>query len=513
MPTPPTDTTALHTLALSATPAPRVLSVVVTDGTPFDSAADPRRLDDVMVWLDGRLVVQWYAQGGPPPWNGHSFTREQVDARTIRYTLGLDLGIEPIDDGDHELVVGCFQFDAGDAGYVKTTITIPPASVPAVTPGVIPRVAFYADPAYLQGDPARLAVYTAAGFNAVMSGFFQNPADNAALAGSYDAWAASNLPWFKAKLDWCRANNLMFWGTGDDFCRSPAERSWLASAPWAERAARATFALARDYPEWVAISMVDEMGGLPGDDPIFAKLVAWCRGERGPKVSWPNQWKTRSEPWEDASVADFADRYYSLDTLTSRDGRYRQGTCWQFAIEIAKTAAVTRTGQPLAFIVSGCGPYYTKRVPGDHYQEGDDLIQMGVAPEHAVLGVWLPLAYGASALRVYALDTFWAANRASDAAGSAEQTGLRLGTPEGDAMGHALRAVARYEGALLGGIRAARVVGPWLVGRRSGGFEFWCNTSDVGQECPVQTAREVITPTGPVAYSGGPVAPGCVLIR
>jgi hypothetical protein len=114
---------------------------------------------------------------------------------------------------------------------------------------------------------------------------------------------------------------------------------------------------------------------------------------------------------------------------------------------------------------------------------------------------------------VYALDTFWAANRANDPIGSEEQTGLRFGTPAGDALGHALRAVARHEGSLLGGFRAPYRVGPWLVGRRAGGFEFWVSTSDRPEYCPAAGRGEVVTPAGVLDFSaGGTYGPGCVIV-
>lgn len=492
-----------HTLALAAAPSPQALAVTVTDATSFDSAADPRRIDNVMLWIDGRLVAQAYDT---------PFPRTQVDARTVRYDVPLDLGVLAVDDGDHALVAGCFRADAGDIGYLSTPFTLAPAPVPAVAAGRIPRAAFHASADLLRPDPGLLAAYTGAGFNAVMGGVFRNPADNASVT-TYDEWAAWSLAWLKGNLDWCRANGLLYWGTGDDFLRSPAERAWLDSCPWAEQAARATFALARDYPEFVAVSMLDETPGVPSDLPEAAKLVAWCRAEAGPKLSWPNQRSTRTEPWEDPAVADFADRYYALGTSTWRDGLFKRGTNWQYALEIGRNASQTRTGVPLAFIVAATGPFYVKQVAGGDYQAGDTPKALGVTPEQAVLGVWLPLAYGASALRVYALDTFWADQRLNDPAGSEEQTGLKLGSPVADALGHALAAVGRYEGELLGGVRAARVFGPWVVGRRSGGFEFWLNASDAGQECPVQSARELLTPTGPAAYQGGVVGPGCVVIR
>jgi hypothetical protein len=507
------DPAAGHTVTVDATADAREVVVTVADDYAFDRSAggaeDPRRIGNVMVWVDGELVVQAFDAMGAPKYRGHGWDQKRPSNRREVVTVRVLRDLFPVDDGEHTVTVSVWQADDKPVGYFDRKVAVPPRPVPAIYPGKVIRCLFNLTADHLKADPALLRQCKEAGVNAVAIRVFNNPADS--RAATVEQWRPSRAALVE-RLRWCKENGLLAWGTGDDFCRTADEYKWTSETPWAEQAVRETFRAAKEVPGvWAGVSMQDEIGGEV--KPIYKKLKRWCDEEGGPPLSWPNRWKGPTD-WEKPDVAHMAERYVSLGEAAWRHGRPLAATLWQYDQVYADARAGVPNGFPLMFQHGASGPFYTKRVEGGEYQSGkDELQQAGNSPEAVVMSAWIAMAYGASGIRTYGYDIDWKPERARQAVGTKDvQTGVAWGTPLGDALAHAYRSIAKHEAALLGAYRPPYRVDHWLVGRRAG-LEFWINTRDRAEPCPAGPGGEVVTPAGPADYTGGPVPGGGVVIR
>ena len=288
-------------------------------------------------------------------------------------------------------------------------------------------------------------------------GCFINPADShlTSLADVQTQWNLLVRPRFDA----CAAAGFRAVITADDMLRTPGERQWVWSCPWAADAVKYAVGQAAATGIVDRAEMVDEIGSDPReykpDD-----LVAWWRSvPNAPPIAWPNRYPIA---WETDDLSDYTSRYWEV--WTPGDAHYQ-------ADGVAAAARNVRAGRPWLCSASCVGPMYTKRVPGGDYSPGDSAYSLGVTHGREIIGqFWNALAYGASGLRIYGYDwLLWRNQRAGAPLGTRMlQTGSRSGDARWAGFAAACLSVSGRRAAILADPYVPVVNGPWVCGRRGG---------------------------------------------
>lgn len=466
-----------------------------------DKPGRPRRAENVMVWVNGRLIGQLYDHG---KLTGVSYTyggyRSTSQMTVPRSAL-------PVAGGPVTVLLGVWPQSAAKAAIARFTFAVdtPPQPLAAMD-GIIVRSAFHSTTTCF--GPDTFAILADAGINTLTFGGFNNPADQPAW-DTYEKWRLAWEAIVGTPATAARTAGFHLLLTGDDLFRSHAERQWLDTSPFAEQAV--TYVATRLAEIGVlGLDVQDEISGDPLD-PLVVKFVGWWRAANGSRLGWPMiGLAVPPLPFEDA-YGDYRSRFG--DKLEWRDYAEDGRSVWQWWNAV-KRMAVLSAGKPTLHLMSICGPNYLKRAPtesGDYLPGVDELYHAGVQPGEVVAAPWLSLAAGACGVRAYALDTFWYDSRRQPPGGG-PQTGSRPGDVRWPALRATFRAVAAREALLLGPPAPYVEVGDWVFGFRDG-LTWAVNVGADAAVPPLAGAFGVVlTSTGEEGYAGGLVPTGGVVL-
>jgi hypothetical protein len=473
---------------------------------------DPERLDNIMVWIDGNYVTSMYDYNKSSPFNGHSVSRIYNNGK-YSIQVNLQRNIFKIYEGLHEIIISLWQADNKNIAYYRKEINIAPVVLPSLYPGTIIRGLYNLTIDKFKTNKQLLLDTKAACVNTVREGIFNNPADNPGI-DTIEKWRVWSLETLRAKLEWCRDNDFLLFGYGDDLLRSEKERDWVLNTTWAEQAIRETFRLYNQYFDvWVGVAMQDEISGLVLD--IHRKIKQWCDEEHGPKLSWPNRWKD-TVIWENSDVAHFAFRYMSKGDNAWRHGEAETiASLWEYKQPLLNAMQGIPNGMPLILEHGAMSYYYTKKVDGGEYSPSYDILQdYGNTLESVVMSAWIALALGACGIITYGHDINWKEERLKKPIGTIDlQTGVEWGTDLGTVLSDTYKAIEKYEALLTGTYYDPCFIDDWIIGRRLN-LEFWINTNSLARDLPSRQGKEILSPVdGLIPYIGQLIPPGGVLFR
>ena len=361
------------------------------------------------------------------------------------------------------------------------------------------RTMFGLGPDEIGRDPSLATRAHAAGINALETGFYNNPAD-----GSHPpdlaTWKRGWDPWWGRIERAAVEHDFGLVLTGDDIARTRAEMADSVTSPWSAGAIRHAFARARDSRRVIAVEMIDEVSFLWGDTPtptdgrwakgqpplpddIFVRLMKTINGVRGrPPISWPIGGISgvgAARDWlGNPAFSDYASQYW--DTIDWRKAYPRSASLPQIYLSgmdrvLSERRPVIPRNMPELLLVSTCGPFYEKRVPGDEYTPGQDLFQSaGPTPRQVAAEVMYAAAAGMAGVRAYSFDTTnWKQERRRALVGhSGLQTGAEpnhVGTDRWQAMASSFHLIRGLEPHLLRSPLSAIDLGPLIyTGARQG---------------------------------------------
>src|SRR5262249_61801646 len=120
----------------------------------------------------------------------------------------------------------------------------------------------------------------------------------------------------------------------------------------------------------------------PGDD--FGKLLAILRSGKGcPPLSWPLSVGPPTSAgdlaaknvamWNRPELSDYGSVYHQLYDYR---GAYPVNVLSlpQVRAQMERAIGLLPSDRPRGVLIPFAGDYYRKRVPGDHYRKGDELI-------------------------------------------------------------------------------------------------------------------------------------------
>jgi len=362
---------------------------------------------------------------------------------------------------------------------------------------VFVRSMFTLSPRYVLDTPGLAALVKDAGVNTGESGFFQNPNDGSHVdnidryIAGWDPWFTDNITTSARKLD---VGMIL---SGDDWVRTTNELKWTAATPWALDLAKHIWTKLRDSNTVTAVEMMDEasfLGDSPAptdghwakadpaihDDALVNLIKAIRSVDHYTPISWPVLGlagpDTAGHWMGDARYADYASQYWTTMDWRPAYPWSVSGAQMRSDLERVMVARFPRMqwDKPQLMLVSGCGPYYTKRVAGDHFQPGLDEGTPGETPGALIADQPLFAALsGAAGARMYSVDFWWKPERANAPLGAGGlQTGASpfgAGSDRWHALSAAYNVLARLEPYLLQPQTNAVAVGPdFSVGARQG---------------------------------------------
>lgn len=328
------------------------------------------------------------------------------------------------------------------------------------------RSMFSLNPKYVLDTPGLADLVKDAGVNTCETGFFYNPNDGSHI-DTLDKYVQGWDPSFDANIA-APAQKLGVGVicSGDDWVRTTNELKWTASTPWALGLATHIWTKLRDSNCITAIEMMDEAsflgdGPAPTDghwakndpaihDDALVNLIGAIKSVANhTPISWPVLGLAGSETagrWMgDPRYADYASQYW-----TTMD--WRMAYPWAESGPQMKSdldrVMIGRFGniqwdRPQLMLVSGCGPFYTKRAEDDHFQPGLDEGAPAAAPaaQYSAQPLYAALI-GAAGVRMYSVDFGWKPGRARAAIGAG---GLQTGaSPQTKHATSDIRCCARF---------------------------------------------------------------------
>ncbi len=334
------------------------------------------------------------------------------------------------------------------------------------------RSMFTLSPQYVLNTPGLPALVKDAGINTGESGFFHNPNDGS-RTDSYEKYVAGWDPWFESNIAApAKQLGVGMILSGDDWVRTTNELKWTAATPWAPELAKHIWGKLRDSETVTAVEMMDEAsflgsGPAPTDghwakadpaihDDALVNLIAAIRGvEHYTPISWPVLGlagpDTAGRWMGDPRFADYASQYWT--TMDWRLAYPWGGSGLQMKSDLERVMVGRfpnmQWDKPQLMLVSGCGPYYTKRVDGDHFQPGLDEGAPSETPSTLIADEPLYAAIsGAAGVRMYSVDFWWKDERAKAKPGA---SGLQTGASPygaGSDRWHAISAAYNLLGVL-----------------------------------------------------------------
>ncbi len=365
------------------------------------------------------------------------------------------------------------------------------------TNSVFVRSMFMLSPKYVVETPGLADLVKDAGVNTCESGFFHNPNDGSHV-DSLEKYIMGWDPWFDANIATpARTLGVGMVLSGDDWVRTMNELKWTATTPWALDLARHIWTRLRDSGLVTAVEMMDEAsflgdGPAPTDghwakrdpaihDQALVNLIGPIRSvENHTPISWPVLGlaaPASAAKWMgDPRYADYASQYW-----TTMDWRMAypwsvSGPQMQSDLERVMVGRfpLMQWDRPQLMLVSGCGPFYTKRVEGGQFEPGGDE-GLPARPSPALVAVQPLYAAlsGAAGVRMYCVDFHWKPERRRAALGTGDlQTGASpfgAGSDRWHAIAAAYNCIGRLEPWLLQPPVSAVALGQdFSVGARRG---------------------------------------------
>jgi hypothetical protein len=506
----------LYTVRVTAQAAADAVTLACEVTHKFDPAGDLRGFATCFVLADGMGGADKFplASGWGGPYPPHLYARVTAGRVTTEtYTLVRAGETFLVPAGPVELHLKVFDEGSRAIAFVKLSVDLPPRPVPTLKSGKIVRSLFWGGPDSVEQDNAA-AAFRAAGVTALETGAFSNPADSGGDIATITLQQAKDYWTQNAGRGIQKVRDLGFLAVliGDDLFRSPTERNFIRVGP-----------VAHDYVVWVAqqwlanadiiagIQLLDEAPDI-STDPVYQTVVDWVRGvwPTAP-LSWPNQnWDGLVLANEVPGRASYATRYLALDGALENNA----ATIGEVGFRYGKALANLPAGWPVSSDMGATGPFYRKGAPGPDYNPSTDtLIKPGADPAAIVAQPWIALALAPlCGIRTYTYDAPFARNgRAGSGVGSDNQTGVKPGDDRWSAFSVAYNSIGTREAELLSGFQPPQRQGPWLLGFRDG-LEWAVNLSSLAAECPPGQWR-LVTPAGEVAFPGGTVPSGGVVIR
>lgn len=405
--------------------------------------------------------------------------RPDVDEKTPPYTaevrvlVGLPAGLPHFSRDGHILL----QYDPKQSVFVRSM--------------------FCMSPQFVLDTPGLAALVKDAGVNTCESGFFNNPNDGSHV-DSLEKYIAGWDPWFDGSFTApAKKLGVGMILSGDDWVRTGNELKWTASTPWAPDLARHIWTKLRDSGVVTSVEMMDEAsflgaGPAPTDghwakwdpaihDDTLVKLIAAIRSvDNYTPISWPVLGLAGPETahnWMgDPRYADYASQYWTVMDWRAAYPWSTSGPQMKNDLDRVMVGRfpVMQWDKPQLLLVSGCGPYYTKRVEGDHFQPGLDEGTPNNPPLTLISDEALyAVISGAAGVRMYSTDFMWKPQRAQAPLGSAGlQTGASpfgAGSDRWHALSAAYNLINKGEPYLLQPQANAIALGPdFSVGARRG---------------------------------------------
>lgn len=496
-------------MSVSATASTVTLRVTVDYAFPSPQT-DNRRVQQLMVWIDGRRVTEsfWYQMS--PPYGGHGWVETWSHNNTRQsWTITVSRAISPVEPGNAVVYVSLWDgynaFIHGITQYPSVPgVTTAPALPSVVNAGIVvapvnTRSMFTLSREQILQDGVLLDIADA-GINTLAVSIFNNPRTQP--INTFNQWLAYWSSLSKVNIDYAVAQGFYVLGIGDDFIRDTQASTWMDTCQYAEQAVAHVSAYLRDTGVCVGVDVQDEQGALvPEDTPGIGPLMAgWRSVSDWPGFAWPapGLYTQRPLEWESPDYSDYSSRFWTC--LEWRNGRVGEANLPYGQDSGQLLAGFQRAADqvpdwPWICLVSTTGPFYTKRVAGSNYRPNADLLQQdGATAQLIVFQAWLAMAYGASGIRMYAYDyAGWRAQRSSNPIGSTDlQTGSRPGDTRWSGVRAACRSMEAREDDLLSETVYTPVVAyPWVVGRR-GDLTFVINCANRELACPFGSVTRIM---------------------
>jgi hypothetical protein len=203
----------------------------------------------------------------------------------------------------------------------------------------------------------------------------------------------------------------------------------------------------------ICMEAYDEIGGLPVPDFDRTVMDIVHSARARPSITWQvfaGGTTDEVQAWMgDPTMSDHATLYWSWWDTDRSLGALRRA----IAGTVDDWTPFCQQDRPILLLVSSSGPFYTKNVPGDRYQENQDTLQN---PGNTPLTVSVQVTYAAIAgmagVRLYNFDSAdWRATRASAPIGTRDlQTGIAPNSDMWNAMSRAFELIGRLEPQLFG---------------------------------------------------------------
>jgi hypothetical protein len=353
---------------------------------------------------------------------------------------------------------------------------------------VFVRSMFSLNPKMVLDTPGLAPLVKDAGVNTCESGFFHNPNDGS-HTDSLEKYVKNWNPWFASNLATpAKALGMGLILSGDDWVRTTNELKWTATTPWALDLAKHIWTTLRDSNTVTAVEMMDEAsflgsGPAPTDghwakndpaihDKTLVNLIEAIHSvEHNTPISWPVLGLAGPDSagaWMgDPRYADYASQYWTTMDWRLAYPWAMSGPQLKSDLERVMVGRFPKMqwDRPQLMLISGCGPFYTKRVEGDHFQPGLDEGAPNETPATLIAAQPLYAAIsGAAGVRMYSVDFWWKQERTKAKIGSRElQTGASpfgAGSDRWHALAAAYTTLATLEPHLLQPQADAPALGP-----------------------------------------------------
>jgi hypothetical protein len=323
-----------------------------------------------------------------------------------------------------------------------------------------------------------------AGINALMTGFYYNPADSPPGSYNWESWKRDVDVFHARQLIPAERLDLSIYLTGDDLARSPEELRLTITDPDAPARVRHVLEWAKSSGRVIGIDMIDEANLAWGDTPTptdgrwlssvnlrdgrvyeipddaFIKLMGILNSVPDrPKVTWSvlgHSSATEVANWTgNPAFADYNGIYWgeryesgvypharSVHQLVSR-GMDGSVLGWE---------QVLQKDKPSLLLMANNGPCYGEQGDDGRYTAGEDVLcnpqWVGMTPNHVALQAIYAVIRGMAGVRVYAFDFLqWKIDRLS--AGQTGSDPFTVGVERWKAMSTAFNLVKELEPFIL----------------------------------------------------------------
>lgn len=286
------------------------------------------------------------------------------------------------------------------------------------------------------------------GITAIECQVFCSPCHHAGLENFTD-WEDRQEELIYPRLKRIRGMDLDLVALGDEICRLPQNREWLANESWARAAVQALAQRLTNY-RCVGLELVDEANFLLGSwEPT--DLCQWWNEIGGPPISIPGHFPGGSTL---ERFGTYISRYFPWwygQRMPSYDDLLRE--------YLRKTPR----DKALSVLINCAGPWTV----------GGEVRTVPPTSKEILAQGWIALARGASRLRLWSYDP----DRWRRDTGYSHLVGSKPGDDRWTGVAGLLASIRDYKEELYQDHYIPTYEGPWLYGRR-GQFKWRVNTKD-----------------------------------